>query len=106
MSNNWVEYEWCIELYEDADLVDDEPEIVDLNFDEKLSGLRWLLEKNERLVLVRTTQYDKQWAYVDDSKMLPKYFSIPEADGKYHETNVRVPQRFHREIARVACGGV
>ncbi len=95
-----VSYEWCVEVYE----TDENSDIIDNMFSDKLKNLPWLLQPNERHVLIRTTDDDRQWAYVDETRMLPKYFSIPCEDGKYHETATAVPQRFHREIARVACG--
>lgn len=100
--SEWCNYEWCIETWEDAS---DEAEILDLNFGDKLIDVGFGTSQNEKLVLVRESQTDKLWAYADQSRMLPKYFSRPEADGEYHETDILVPQRFHREIARVACGG-
>lgn len=100
----WCDYEWCIETY-GIDANDPEAEIVDLSFGDKLYEVGFGSTKFEKCVLVRDSEQDKLWAYVDASRMLPKYFSRPEADGKYYETDVEVPQRFHREIARVACGG-
>jgi hypothetical protein len=100
---NWCEYEWCIESY-DMDANDPEAEIVDHNFSDKLIDIGLPSTHFEKLVLVRDSEQGKQWAYSDESRMLPKYFSILEADGKYHETNILVPQRFHREIAKAACG--
>jgi hypothetical protein len=102
--SNWCSYEWCIEEYNnDAD--DPEAEIVDLNFGDKLIEVGFSQNKFEKLVLVRDSQQGKLWAYVDESHMLPKHFYRPEEDGKYYETDVEIPKRFHREIARVACGG-
>ena len=100
---DWCDYEWCIETY-DIDANDPEAEIVDLSFGKKLVQVGFPSTHLEKLVLVRDSAHDKLWAYVDNSCMLPKYFSRPEADGEYHETNVPVPQRFHREIAKYACG--
>lgn len=98
----WCSYEWDKEEY---DIAADDPkaEIIDHNFGEKLVDVGFPCVKTELLVLVRDSEQGKLWAYVDDSRMLPRYFSRPEADGKYHETNVKVPQRFHREIAAYAC---
>ena len=87
------------------DAEDPEAEIVDLSFGDKLFEVGFAQTKFDKLVLVRDSEQGKLWAYVDESHMLPKYFSRPEEDGKYYETNVLVPQRFHREIARVARGG-
>jgi hypothetical protein len=99
-----VNYEWCLEEY-DINADSPEAEIVDLNFSDKLIDIGFGVCNKEKLVLVREDDAGKLWAYVDESRMLPKYFSRPEADGKYYSTDVLVPQRFHREIARVACGG-
>lgn len=101
--SNWCNYEWDLELY-DRDADDPEAEIVDHNFGEKLVDVGFPSTHTEKTVLVRDDEAGKLWAYVDESRMLPKYFSRPEADGKYYETNVLVPQRFHREIARFASG--
>lgn len=99
-----VNYEWCIEEY-DIDAADPEAEIVDHRFGDKLIEVGFATNRTELLVLVRTTdEGDRCWAYVNNSHMLPKYFSIPKEDGKYYEIDVAVPQRFHREIARIACG--
>ena len=52
-----------------------------------------------QLVLVRTTHVgDRLWAYVSEDQKLPKFFSRPEADGKYYETNVPVPKRYRTEF--------
>lgn len=99
-----VIYEWDLETY-DRDANDQEAEILDHSFGEKLSDVGFPSAHDERLVLVRTVDGgDRQWAYVDNSRMLPKYFSIPQSDGKYYETATKVPQQFHRDIAKFACG--
>lgn len=98
-----VIYEWDLELY-NMDASDSEAEIIEHNFGDKLIDVGFPSAHNEMLVLVRDADGERSWAYVDNSYMLPKYFSRPEADGKYYETNIKVPQRFHREIAKVACG--
>lgn len=97
---NRVEYEW------DVETSDEYGDILEHDFRDMLRDLPWLLDKNQVHVLVRTTEDgDRSWAYVDtQSRMLPAEFSVPDAEGVYQETGVRVPQRFHREIARVACG--
>jgi hypothetical protein len=93
-----VYYEWDLESWE---LFGDEEECLDHNHADKLSDLPTPSTPGEKLVLVRDAVGSRLWAYVDPvSRMLPKYFSRPEAGGNYHETNVKVPQRFHREIAR------
>lgn len=98
-----VGYEWDLETWSGPE-GDPEAECLDHHHGDRLRDVPWPATKNERLVLVRTTdEGDRLWAYVDESRMLPKFFSRPEADGKDHETDVAVPQRFHREIAREAC---
>lgn len=98
-----VGYEWDLEEYNiNAD--DPEAEIIDHNHGGKLIDVGFPSDKSQKLVLVRNSEAGRLWAYVDESRMLPKYFSRPETDGKYYETDVKVPQKFHREIARVACG--
>jgi hypothetical protein len=93
-----VLYEWDIESIE---IIEGEEIVLDHQHADKLSDLPTPVNDCEKLVLVRDTDDSRMWAYVDNvSRMLPKYFSRPEADGNYHETNVKVPQRFHREIAR------
>ncbi len=101
--SNWCQYEWCKEEY-DIKASEADAEIVDLNFGEKLSEIGFPVTNQELTVLVRESETGKLWAYVDESRMLPKYFSCPEEDGKYHETDIKVPQKFHREIAKYACG--
>ena len=102
--SSWCQYEWCREEY-NFNASDPEAEIVDLNFGDHLDEVGFPCTAMELTVLVRDSDTGKLWAYVDESRMLPKFFSRPEADGKYHETNVKVPQQFHREIAKYACGG-
>lgn len=104
---NRVNYEWDMEELDPSDpldATDDEREIIDHNHAEKLSALGFPTDRNRRLVLVRDErdecdQGDRLWAYVDESRMLPRNFS--NSEGK--ETMVAVPQRFHREIARAAA---
>ena len=58
------------------------------------------LEADQRLVLVRDVGnrieglLDRLWAYVENGK-LPEYFS-----DSMTVTGVKVPQRFHRELAK------
>lgn len=93
-----VFYEWDIESVE---VINGEEVVLDHQHADDLRDLPTPANDCDRLVLVRDTDGTRMWAYVDNkSRMLPKYFSIPQADGKYYETNVKVPQRFHREIAR------
>lgn len=90
-----VDYEW------DLETTNADGDITDHQHADKLRDLPTPATRFEQLVLVRTTfEGDRQWAYVDESRMLPRYFSIPGPDGNYHETATKVPQRFHREIAR------
>ncbi len=93
-----VSYEWDLETWDELDCLDH-------HHAEKLRDLPTPSNKFEKLVLVRDVGdqvnglVDRMWAYVDESGMLPKYFSLP-GPSRYYETNVKVPQRFHREIAR------
>lgn len=90
-----IGYEWDIET------TDRDGDIIDHNHADRLRDLPTPSSKYETLVLVRTTEDGaRMWAYVDDSRMLPRFFSVPGPDGHYHETAISVPQRFHREIAR------
>lgn len=100
-----VSYEWDLETY-DGDAQAKDSEVLDHTHADFLRDLAWLIEKNQVHVLVRTTEDgDRSWAYVDTkSRMLPAEFSAPDASGEYRSTGVRVPQAYHREIARVACG--
>lgn len=100
---NRVGYEWDLETW---DGTGPEAEVVDHHHGDTLKTVPWPSVEAERLVLVRDEDGgERLWAYVDhDSKMLPKFFSKPTAGGDYAETQVAVPQRFHREIARAACG--
>lgn len=104
---NRVNYEWDMEEL-DREMVDagsDDPDIIDHDHRDKLSELGLPSDQYRRLVLVRDEGnaaegiVDRLWAYVDESRMLPRNFS--NSEGK--ETMVAVPQRFHREIAREAC---
>jgi hypothetical protein len=93
-----VSYEWDIESIE---IINGEEVVLDHQHADDLCDLPTPANDCDRLVLVRDDDNHRMWAYVDNgSRMLPKYFSIPQADGKYYETSVKVPQRFHREIAR------
>lgn len=102
---NTVSYEWDLETFDPAT-----GDILDHHHADKLIDLPWPSTPGERLVLIRNVgnNYDgiadRSWAYVDESRMLPAEFSIPDADGIERETGTKVPQRFHREIARNAIG--
>lgn len=95
-----VTHEWDIETM-------DGDEVADHLHADKLKELHFpTLAHNEVLVLVRDSEiHGRAWAYVDDSKMLPKFFTEPNEKGEYVSNGIAVPQRFHREIARVVCGG-
>ena len=94
-------YEWDVE-----EVDRDSGDILNHNHGDKLS---WLLpafgniitQGRGDLVLVRdegnNTEglLDRHWAYVKDG-VLPEYF----ADSMGENTSIRVPQRFHRELAR------
>ncbi len=100
-----LSYEWDLETY-DGNAQAPESEVLEHLHADALRELPWLLDRYQVHVLVRTTEDgDRSWAYVDtQSRMLPAEFSVPNSEGVYVTTGVRVPQRFHREIARVACG--
>lgn len=99
-----VNYEWDIETIDPE--TDD---IFDHNFNDDLSALLpHFVTQNAtmRLVLVRHVgndvegETDRSWAYVNDNWFLPTEFTTPGSDGQEHPTGIRVPQRFHRLIAR------
>lgn len=92
-----VTYEW------DCETLNADGEIVDHHHGDRLRDVSWPATDRERLVLVRDDDVERLWAYVDESRMLPSHFSRLEADGKEYPTQFKVPQRFHREIAREAC---
>lgn len=87
-----VTYEWDIESY-------DGDEIVDHNFGDNLKDIGLPVLQGDQLVLVRNDDDGRYWAYVE-ANMLPAFFSIPQADGKYYETTIKVPKKFHRELAK------
>lgn len=100
-----VTYEWDLESWDGDPDKEPDAEVLDHHHGDKLLDVPLPASKTEKLVLVRTTDDGSRlWAYVDESRMLPRHFSRPEPDGKYYETDVKVPQRFHREIARVMAG--
>lgn len=58
---------------------------------------------NVRIVLVRddtTRGGGRSWAYLDERCFLPSEFTEPDAEGRYVANGVRVPLRFHAEVAR------
>lgn len=89
-------YEWDIELL-DAETGD----ILDHDHRDKLADFQIGDEDGSALVLVRDTGneddglQDRLWAYVTDGK-LPEFFS----DSGGRATGYKVPQRFHREVAK------
>lgn len=95
-----VFYEWDFETFDP-----ESGDVLDHHHAEKLADLPWPSAAGERLVLIRDVGNDddgltdRALAYVDESRMLPAMFT--DAGGA---EVAKVPQRFHREIARVACG--
>ena len=85
-------YEWDIET------IAPWGDILDHNHEDRLCDLP-PLEEGQRLVLVRDRfcdfdgLIDRQWAYVEEGK-LPERFD----DGQVELA--KVPQRFHKELAR------
>ena len=45
---------------------------------------------------------DRAWAYIGDDGQLPEYFNCGETDDGPALSGHKVPQRFHREIAKGA----
>lgn len=90
-----VNYEW------DYETVDpDTGEVVDHDHRDKLRDYTYPLDTYQVLVLVRDDEDSgRQWAYVTGDGVLPEFFEVPEGDGNYYATNVKVPQRFHKELA-------
>ena len=89
-------YEWCAERLDGED-------IVDHRHADRLRDL-WPVDDDERLCLVRDTGddinglSDRMWAYADN-RMLPSHFTY--CGEGMHPNGFKVPQRFHREIARI-----
>ena len=98
----WTAYEWDIETIERQ--TDGDEEVLDHYHAEKLKDYPEgaLTAENEpyeynALVLVRDSDGDRVWAYVDLTTLeLPEFCD----DAWQTETDVKVPQRFHTEIAR------
>ena len=90
-----INYEWAIETVENIN--DEDPDIIDISHSDRLERLPEHSE-NERLVLVRDVRepdnfdnlIDRHWAYVTGGA-LPAMFE---------ESAHKVPQRFHKELAR------
>lgn len=93
-------YEWTVETLEDP--TDPDSGIIDTVACDSLTQALHLMaaEDDCRLVLVRNVGNDVEgltarlWAYVEDGK-LPDYFEDGGA-----ETAIRVPAKFHAELAR------
>lgn len=89
---NQVKYEWCLEVLEDGDIVDNhfEDKLCDINKDEL---------PNNDLVLCRVEGNEDQgaidtlWAYVKDGK-LPEYFS----NAYLQPVGYKVPIKYHTEL--------
>lgn len=96
-----VSYEWDIEEWYYEDEKENEIEVIDHNFADKLSDFPTIFLKNAvdqgRLVLIRDDDNGRSWAYFSLTHT-PEYFSVPESDGNYYETNVKVPKRFIEEF--------
>ncbi len=103
----WTTYEWDIETIERQ--TDGDEEVLDHYHAERLKDYPKgaLIAENEpyeynMLVLVRDSDgggfaVHRVWAYVDMTTLeLPEFFD----DAWQTETSVKVPQRFHTEIAR------
>lgn len=100
MKNQKTFYEW------DMEMLDENGDIDDHDFSDKCPGIPD--DPQYKLVLVRDTYewpsndpqrkcdpdlVDRLWAYVENGN-LPEYFS-----GCDYSTDVRVPIKFHRELA-------
>jgi hypothetical protein len=101
MKTKIVSYEWDIEHF------DEHGDIWDHHHSDTCPGIP---EENDmRLVLVRDVEefwdgvsqgtIDRQWAYVKDGR-LPEFF---EDSGQAR--GAKVPQKFHRELAKYARVG-
>lgn len=86
-----VFYEWSLEI------TDKNGDIIDIDFNEKLSDFSDLTAGS--LCLVRRLgdeaggECDRVWAYVKDGK-LPEYFG----DVMGNPVNTRVPKKYHNEL--------
>jgi hypothetical protein len=98
-----VTYEWCIET------IDRESgDLIETYHAAKLKELPQLVQTEtelQRLVLIRDSGGDdyaiteRAWAYVYDNE-LPEWFSEAfDEDGDAVMPQVKVPARFHKEIA-------
>lgn len=106
MAPNQVRYEWDMEELDPTNLDPIERDILDHNHADQLWKLGGLPNKNQRLVLVRDEGNDldgltdRLWAYVSNDWTLPEYFC--DSEGK--QTMVKVPARFHKELAKQTRG--
>lgn len=93
-----VVYEW------DCELVDEHGDIIEHMHGASYAEVKaWSksnpckVENTHSIVLVRDDDEWRSWAYVDDDGKLPVFFQDAAL------CNVaRVPQRFHKEIAKAA----
>lgn len=97
-----VSYEWDVELCtaEESDEYE-ENEVLDHTFcssyAEAVQAASQVPEEGCKnvLVLVRTDDNSRAWAYLEDGK-LPEYFS-----DAYGNDVAKVPQKYHKEVASV-----
>jgi hypothetical protein len=80
-------YEW------DYETVNQDGDIIDHNHRKELNQFTDQ-EKTDTLVLVRDKGHERSWAYVENGK-LPDFFC-----DAYKRPTVKVPKRFHKELAR------
>lgn len=99
-----VMYEWDVEEL-DAPSTAEDPEILDHNHCDTFAQALVILSRLDapgRIVLVRDVGNDvegltdRAWAYLKDGQ-LPETFTY----GADEDSGIRVPQRFHDEVARV-----
>lgn len=79
-------YEW------DYETVNKDGDIIDHNHADKLTEFSEVC-KTDTLVLVRDSDNERAWAYVENGK-LPEFFS-----DAYQRPTTKVPKRFHKELA-------
>jgi hypothetical protein len=96
-------YEWDCELVQihDAGTDHEDNDIVDHNHATTFKAVKELSltpapEGHEwHVVLVRTNDEGRSWAYLNDDGTLPEYF-----EDAYQHRTTKVPQRFHDEVYR------
>lgn len=87
-------YEWCCEVLEDGDIIDN-------HFEDKLQDIDKDTLPGNDLVLVLVEGNENEgvtntlWAYVKDGK-LPEYF----ADSSLLPTGYKVPIKYHNELKK------